>query len=236
MVALGTVVLRRIGETRSRERAVHRFPSSPYVSTENIVTTCAARTVAQCRGRRILAIQDTSEINFAGRDKKRRGLGPAGNGKTVGFFIHPVIAVDIETEAVIGLVDATIWTRRMGKSLPRRDRPFEEKELARWLCGCTATALRLFEAAAVTMVADRESDSDPLFAHRPAGLDLIVRVAQNRSLANGERLFEALQQAPLLATRKVTVAPRGPGEHGTHRRDRTAQHHGHHCTPAQWLR
>ena len=101
MVALGTVVLRRIGETRSGEMAVHRFLSSPYVSTENIVTTCAARTVAQCRGRRILAIQDTSEINFAGRDKKRRGLGPAGNGKTPGFFIHPVIAVDVEAEAVI---------------------------------------------------------------------------------------------------------------------------------------
>ena len=64
------------------------------------------------------------------------------------------------------------------------------------------------------MVADRESDIYPLFAHRPAGLDLIVRVAQNRSLANGERLFEALQQAPLLATRKVTVAPRGPGDTG----------------------
>src|SRR6186997_369207 len=49
MVALGTVVLRRIGETRSGEIAVHRFLSSPYVSTENIVTTCAARTAAQCR-------------------------------------------------------------------------------------------------------------------------------------------------------------------------------------------
>ena len=143
MVALGTVVLRRIGETRSGEMAVHRFLSSPYVSTENIVTTCAARTVAQCRGHRILAIQDTSEINFAGRDKKRRGLGPAGNGKTPGFFIHPVIAVDVETEAVIGLIDATIWTRRTGKSQPRRDRPFEEKESARWLSGCTATAQRL---------------------------------------------------------------------------------------------
>ena len=214
MVALGTVVLRRIGETRSGEIAVHRFLSSPYVSTENIVTTCAARTAAQCRRRRILAVQDTSEINFAGRDKKRRGFGPAGNGKTPGFFIHPVIAVDVESEAVIGLVDAAIWTRREGKSPPRRDRPFEEKESARWLSGCTAAAQRLGEAAAVTMVADRESDIYPLFARRPGGLDLILRVAQNRSLADGERLFQALHEAPLLATRQVKVAPRGPGDKG----------------------
>jgi len=214
MVALGTVVLRHIGGSRSGEMAVHRFLSSPYVSTENIVGTSAARTVAQCRGRRILAVQDTSEINFSGRDRKRRGFGPAGNGKTPGFFIHPVIAVDVETEAVVGLIDATIWTRRRGRSSPRRGRPFEDKESARWLSGCTAAALRLGEAAAVTMVADRESDIYPLFAHRPAGLDLIVRVAQNRSLANGDRLFEALREAPLLATRQVKVAPRGPGDKG----------------------
>jgi hypothetical protein len=214
MVALGTVVLRRIGETRSGEMAVHRFLSSPCVSAENIVSTCAIRTMAQCRGRRILAVQDTTEINFAGRDVKRRGFGPAGDGKTPGFFIHPVIAVDVESEAVIGLIDATIWTRRGGKKTPRRDRRFEEKESARWLSGCTATARRLYEAAAVTMVADRESDIYPMFVHRPAGLDLIVRVAQNRSLADGGRLFEALQHAPVLGMRKVKVAPRGPGDKG----------------------
>ncbi len=187
MVALGTAVLRRLGETRRGEAAVQRFLSSPYVSTENIVDTCAARTVEQCRGRHILAVQDTTEINFAGRDKKRRGFGPGGDGKTPGFFIHPVIAVDValESEAVLGLIDATIWTRRNGKKAPRRERPIEEKESARWLSGCAATAQRLGKAASVTMVADRESDIYSLFAHRPAGLDLIVRVAQNRSLVDG---------------------------------------------------
>lgn len=214
MAALGTVVLRRIGETRPGEMAAHRFLSSPYVSTENIVSTCAARTAAQCRGRRILAVQDTTEINFAGRDKKRRGLGPAGNGKTPGFFIHPVIAVDVETEAVVGLVDARIWTRAAGKRSPRRSRPTEEKESARWLAGCVAASERLSQAAAVTMVADRESDIYPLFAQRPAGLDLIVRAAQDRSLVEGTRLFDALNHAPALASRKVRVAPRGPGDKG----------------------
>jgi Transposase DDE domain len=214
MVALGTVVLRRIGETRAGEMAIHRFLSSPYVSTGSIVATLAARTAEQCRGRRILVIQDTSEINFAGRDKKRRGLGPAGNGKTPGFFIHPVIAVDVETEAVIGLVDAAIWTRRAGETSARRSRRFEEKESARWQAGCAASSARLGEAAALTMVADRESDIFPLFARRPATLELIVRAAQDRVLADGGRLFDALAGAPLLATRSVRVAPRGPGDKG----------------------
>jgi hypothetical protein len=116
IAATGSTVLRRLGETRAGEMAVHRFLSSPYVSVERIVETLAARTAERCVGRRILVVQDTTEINFTDRDKKRRGFGPAANRTSTGFFIHPVIAVDVESEAVVGLVDAAIWTR------PRRRR------------------------------------------------------------------------------------------------------------------
>jgi hypothetical protein len=154
----GTLVLRKLGETRAGEKAVHRFLSSPYVSVDQIVETLAARTAVQCVGRRVLAVQDTTEINFAGRDKKRRGFGPAGDGKTPGFFIHPVIAIDVESEAVVGLVDAEIWTRSAGRVTDRRSRAIDAKESARWLSGCQAVASVLSEAAQVTMVSDRESD------------------------------------------------------------------------------
>jgi hypothetical protein len=209
----GTLVLRKLGETRAGEKAVHRFLSSPYVSVDRIVETLAARTAKQCVGRRILAVQDTTEINFAGRDKKRRGFGPAGDGKTPGFFIHPVIAIDIETEAVVGLVDAEIWTRSVERVTSRRSRSIDAKESARWLSGCQAAAGVLSDAH-VTMVADRESDIYLLFAHRPERLDLIVRAAQDRKLADDGLLFEALAQAELLSTTNVRVAPRGPGDKG----------------------
>jgi hypothetical protein len=213
IAATGTVVLRKLGETRAGEKAAHRFLSSPYVSVEAIVETLAVRTAAQCRGRRIVAVQDTTEINFAGREGKRRGFGPSGNGVTAGFFIHPVIALDVETEAVVGLVDAAIWTRRAGRVAARRGRALEEKESARWLDGCAATASVLSEAR-VTMVADRESDIYPLFARKPAGLDLIVRAGQDRALADGEALFAALATAKPLTQSTVRVAPRGPGDKG----------------------
>jgi len=212
IAALGTLVLRRIGETRAGEMAVHGFLSSPYVSVDRIVATAAARTAKQCAGRRVLVVQDTSEINFAGREKKRHDFGPAGDGKTPGFFIHPVIAVDIATEAVVGLVDAAIWTRSKGRTGERRERPFEEKESARWHAGCQAAAAILREASSLTMVADRESDIYPLFARRPAGLDLIVRAAHDRNLTDGGGVFEALVEAKPLGTTTVRVAPRQPGE------------------------
>jgi len=215
VAATGSLVLRKVGQTRAGEMAVHRFLSSPYVSVERIIETLAGRTAAQCVGRRILAVQDTSEINFSGRDKKRRDFGPAGDGEAPGFFLHPVIAVDVETEAVIGLVDAAIWTRSgISARAQRRSRLSEEKESARWLLGCQAAARSLGEARSVTMVADRDSDIYSLFARKPEGLHLIVRAAQDRSLAGGSRLFDALAEAKLLSVNQVRVAPRGPGDKG----------------------
>jgi Transposase DDE domain len=213
VVSTGTLVLRKLGETRAGEKAVQRFLSSPYVCVERIAETLAARTARQCASRRILAVQDTTEINFAGRDKKRRGFGPAGDGATPGFFIHPVIAIDVETEAVVGLVDAAIWTRSDKRVEARRGRALEEKESARWLAGCQAAA-NVLRDAHVTMVSDRESDIYALFVRKPEQLDLIVRAAQDRKLAEGAMLFAALAQAACLRITKVRVAPRGPGDKG----------------------
>ena len=210
----GTLVLRRVGGTRAGELAVHRFLSSPYVSVANIVATLAARTAVQCAGRHVLAVQDTTEINFAGRDKKRRGFGAGGDGKTPGFFIHPVIAPDVETEAVVGLVDAGIWTRSQGRVAPRRKRTLEDKESMRWLAGCEAAAETLAGAASVVMVADRESDLYALFARRPDRLDLIVRAGQDRGLEQGGLLSAALDKSEALHRSEVQVAPRGPGDKG----------------------
>jgi hypothetical protein len=210
----GTLVLRELGETRAGEKAIHRFLSSPHVSVDRIVETLAVRTAAQCAGRRVLAVQDTSEINFSGRDKKRRGFGPGGDGQTPGFFIHPVIAVDVENEAVVGLVDAAIWTRSSERAASRRHRAIEDKESMRWLSGNQAAVGVLSEAASVTMVADRESDIYQLFARKPERLDLIVRAAQDRTLVDGTKLFAALADVPALQTSIVKVAPRGPGDKG----------------------
>lgn len=215
IVATGSLVVRKLGVTRAGEIAVHRYLSSPYVSVEAILETAAARTAEHCAGRRIVAIQDTSEINFAGRSARRRGLGPGGNGRDPGFFVHPMIAVDLDNEAVLGLVGGAIWTRVADRRGMRSQRAFAEKESARWLDGCEMAAAALREAAGVTVIADRESDIYELFAGCPAGLDLLVRAAQDRRLAeDGHHLFDALAGIPELARRRIVVPPRGPGDKG----------------------
>lgn len=214
IVATGSLVLRKLGVTRAGEVAVQRFLGSPFVSVGAVVETLAARTAEQCVGRRIVAIQDTSEINFKGRSARRRGLGPGGNGRDPGFFVHPVIAVDVDSEAVVGLAGARIWTRDGVAAGERRGRALADKESRRWLDGCVTASETLARAAAVTMIADRESDIFELFTACPDGLDLLVRAAQDRSLSGGGRLFGALAEAPVLARRPVRVPPRRPGDKG----------------------
>jgi hypothetical protein len=212
VVSTGSLVLRKLGETRAGEVAIQRFLSSRYVSVDRLVETVSARTARQCAGRRVLAIQDTTEINFSGREKRRVGFGPGGDGKAAGFFIHPVLAVDVESEALVGLVDATIWTRARAKRARRGNKAFEEKESERWLLGCKSAASVLEQAAQVILVADRDSDLYPLFAQKPKNVDLIVRACQDRKLADETRLFEACSEKPVLVTSLVRVAPRGPGD------------------------
>jgi hypothetical protein len=46
------------------------------------------------KNRHVLAIQDTSELNYQKYAGRVTGLGTVGNGKDVGFFIHPMLVLD----------------------------------------------------------------------------------------------------------------------------------------------
>jgi Transposase DDE domain len=215
IVSAGSLVLREIGGTREGEVAVGRFLMSEKVDVAGLLAPHVARTAAAAAGRRIVAAQDTTEINFAGRAARRRGLGPAGNGADQGFFIHPVIAVDADSEAVLGVAGAKIWTRADAPTPPHAGRAYEDKESLRWLEGAqSASKILAPSAARVIMVADREGDIYPLFARKPADIDVIVRGNHDRALADGSTLFAAPAGWLELGRMAVRVAPRGPGDKG----------------------
>lgn len=214
IVATGSLCLRKVGGDRAGEIAAHRFLDSPQVSAGEIIATLAQRTAEACRGRQIIVAQDTTEVNFSGRELARHGLGPAGDGKTPGFFLHAAVAVDATDEAVVGLLDAAVWTRQAGRVGARRKRTLAQKESQRWLSTAQVVAERAAGASQVIVAGDRESDIFAVFARRPAGVELLVRAAQDRALAESGRLFACAAAWPVLGQDAVTVAPRGPGDKG----------------------
>ncbi len=213
MVSQSSVVVRRLGDDRAGEMSAHRVLSASAVTAGGIVECLAQRTARAAKARRVVVAQDTTEVNFPGHSRKQ--LGPAGRtGKTPGFFIHAAVAIDADDEAVLGLVDAAIWTRAGKVTVARRQRLVTDKESERWLRAAQRTSERLGQARERIVAGDRESDLYPLFAGRPADTHLLVRCAQNRKLADGRLLFDAPQAWPSLGCVPVQVPPRGPGDRG----------------------
>jgi len=214
IVTLGTLVVKDLGEGRAGEMAAHRYLSSSRVTSEGILETLGERTGKACAGRRVVVAQDTTEVSFAGAAAGVRGLGPGGDGKRAGFFIHAAVAVDAEAEAVLGIVGARIWTRGSEPVAPRRGRPAAAKESRRWTEGAKMASERLAEASSVVVVSDQEGDIYGHFANRPVGVDLLVRARHDRVLADGASLFERTAGWPAHGRTPVVVAARGPGDKG----------------------
>jgi Transposase DDE domain len=214
MVATHSVVLKKLGGKRAGELGAGRLLASDKVDTEGLLAPFFARTADAVRGCRIIAVQDTTEINFAGRDKRRRGLGAAGDGVSKGFFIHPVIAVDADDGAIIGVAAAEFWTRTDAPVVGRHRRAFADKESARWLRGAQMAAERLAAAASVVVVGDRESDIYEVFEGRPAAVDFVIRAKHDRRLSSGVKLFDATAASPELGGAIVKVASKGIGDKG----------------------
>lgn len=216
MVEQQSVVIRKIGGTRGGELSAHRVLSSPEVRPEATLNCLSRRTAQAVNGCRVVAVQDTTEVNFSGR--MSRGLGPAGRAQTPspGFFIHAMVAVDADADAVLGLVDAEIWTRPVGEAAQRgrRQRVLAEKESQRWLTAAESAGEVLRAAREIIVVGDRESDIFAVFARCPAKVHLLVRAAQNRVLADGTLLFDAPERWQALSRELVKIAPRGPGDRG----------------------
>jgi hypothetical protein len=138
MCARVSAGMRELADDRAEKVGLTRFFRNPRVTVDEILQTAAERTGAAAAGRHVLLIEDTSEINYEAKAKRKRGLERVGNGADVGLFVHPALAVDAADGAVLGLAGATIWRRRRVKEDDYQSLPIEEKESWRWI----ATALK----------------------------------------------------------------------------------------------
>lgn len=215
IVATGSLVLREIGGTRSGEVGAHRLLSSEDVDATALLAPHVARTAAACKGRRVVAAQDTSEINFDRSRRPAAGLGPTGNTGIRGFFVHPIVAIDADDEVLLGVAGARIWTRGEEPTPMHHAIPYDEKESRRWLEAAELATTHLAPVASqVVVVADREGDIYPMFARHPEAIDFVVRANHDRVLAEGGTLFVAAAAWRALGAAEVKIAPQRRGDKG----------------------
>ncbi len=209
MVQKHTVSLRNLGENRAREVAFGRFLRNSRVTISEILGRFAKRLGRHCQGQHILAIQDTTEVNYQAHVDRVEGLGTVGNGKDVGFFLHPVIAVESDSKALLGLCNAIVWQRFKHKAPNYQHLPIVEKESNRWLEGAQAAKTALSHAACVTIIADRESDIYEEWVRIPdEKTHLLTRACRDRSLEDGTRLFALTDSLPVQGIYSLNIPAR----------------------------
>mgnify|MGYP003345229990 CR=1 FL=1 len=216
MVTRQHACLRRLADGRSQQVQFGRWLANDKVTPEALLANAYARTAAAA-GRHVLAIQDTSELNYQAHAGRVRGLGTVGNGSDAGMFIHPLLAVDAEDGVCLGLAHLYQWNR-MTKANPDYQRlPIEDKESYRWLKVAQAGKQCLREAALVTVVADRESDIYEEWARLPdERTHLLTRACSDRKLAAGGKLYAWLDAQPVQGQHECDV-PARPGKRSAHR-------------------
>jgi hypothetical protein len=208
MVVGEDVCLRRLARgNRAREVQFNRFLGNAKVTIERVIESWSEGTAEAAEGRHILAIQDTSEINFATTAKRRRGLGEIGHGNGHGVLLHPMLAVDAENGSCLGLLSGQVWTRKGRRTVSHDLRDLSDKESQRWIATALAAKPLLAKAAMVTVLGDRESDIFALYASAAEQrFHVIARSMHDRKLADGAGLY-ATSEAMAVVDQRAIVLP-----------------------------
>lgn len=203
-------------ETWTATKGAYRFLENEKVASEQIRVAHYQATRDRVKGeRRILAIQDTTDLDYTGKEVAE-GLGPLSNQYTRGLRMHSVLAAS--TAGVpLGLVDQVIWSRdpdEQGKTKDRRKKATADKESQRWLEAVQATEKIVPEEIEIVQIADREGDIYALLAvERQARSQLLIRMTQNRRVEHETHyLWEAMRQAPIAGETTVEVTPQANRE------------------------
>lgn len=190
MLEKQTVCLRQLGGNRAGEMKLGRWLANDSVTEEELVNNIVAKSSIPARDRHVLAIQDTSEMNYQAHAGRVTGLGTVGNGEDLGFFLHPMLIVDAELETCLGLGAIKTWMRTTKACKDYRKQPIEEKESFRWLETAEQTKKNLSDAASITVIADRESDIYEEWDRIPdQKTHMITRSCRDRKLADEVMLY-----------------------------------------------
>jgi Transposase DNA-binding/Transposase DDE domain len=214
-------------------KAAYRLLECADLQPEAIVQSAAAATLADLQRHALpevlLAVQDTTTLNFTTHEALE-GRGPISNHqKTQGFMAHSTLLLGEET-LVHGLLECEVYARdaqaqRARKSGERNRQSAAQKESQRWVRSLQQSAqlcALLPQAQAIVNVADREADMYELFleaerlgAQHAGRVHLLVRAQHDRELQQLQgRLWDHLEAQPAQLCWELCL-PAPKGIHGT---------------------
>lgn len=184
--------------------AVYRFFSNEKVTPDRILAPHVAATLERCGSRRVIVAHDTTVVSYR-PEGKREGLGAHHDSQQ--FRVHVSLAVSAEqSREALGVLAASAFVfEGKGGDGSKMRRWFEQADGVERLDGMRAELVH---------VMDREADDyRTLVDMCQRGHRFVVRCAKDRMLAVTPRevpgnISEAIQRAPISATREVPITAR----------------------------
>jgi hypothetical protein len=199
-------------------KATYRFIENDVIIPAAIREPHHQATVQRvCAHPIILAVQDTTTLNYS-THPCTRGLGPiCHTRKAIGLLVHSTLAITPAGQPLGFLHNAIRARDRRARVRSRERRKLVHKESYKWiesLTACQALA-RLCPETMLVNITDREGDLYDLFvqalsAPKKGRVELLVRARHDRKLAEGSAtLWQQVARQPVVATLQVRVGRRG---------------------------
>ncbi len=227
----GTHSVRQFSAGYAEQRAGYRFLSNERTTEEAIIKSMGKRCSLAVKGKVVLSIQDTTEINLyshKGRIRHDKSIGVTNASKNgLGFMAHPSLVVDACTSFPYGFCHTYLYNRELERE-PAEKRDWhgykklgmEQKESNKWLESCKVAKEALREAEAVIIIQDREGDIYEQFATVPdSRTHLLIRAKSDRVLCEGGKLFEKVSGCAAAGTYRIKLE----GDKRKGRQKRTAE-------------
>lgn len=195
--------IRQLTVDDSSAKGFYRFLQNDRVTEDDIIYNLSSNCKAACKGKYVVCIQDTTEINLSNHRKRIRkddyiGTTNSKGDKGLGFLLHPSLVLDAINGTPYGYADIKVWNRPLEfKSKYERNYntlPIEEKESYKWIEVSKNTKSALKDiATGMLIIQDREGDIYEQFAVIPDNqTDLLIRARTNRTLLDKSKLYTCL--------------------------------------------
>lgn len=174
---------------RAATKATYRLLDQRGIGMKEFLSAHVCATTERAREEPVvLAVQDTTSLNYTGLAGVCEGLGRVGTDESgaLGLIVHDTVAFT-PGGLPLGVLDAQVWARDT-KEKEKSAAAIREKESRKWLVSYERACVLQTECGKRTMVVsvgDREADFYELFCEtrdRKSGAQLLVRACQNRSV------------------------------------------------------
>jgi hypothetical protein len=213
----GELIPQASNGSAAKTKAAYRFFKNSNVDMQTLLRPHIESTIERVRSQPvILAVQDTTTLNYTAHPPE--GVGPINTrkDKAVGLLLHDTMALTPEGTP-LGLLNVQCWARdpkEAGKRARRKELPIEQKESFKWLVSyqAVAEAQKLCPGTMLVSVGDREADIYELFheaSRDPCNPKLLVRAERTRKRkVEQQQLWQRMSAEPVAGWLEVRVPRR----------------------------